>query len=471
MRNKNLDHFLNRFLNPCLNLGRNRTLLSLLSGLLLLAAPASAEGPATRQTWSENDTIRELHASLQKDASQKALARYLLNAVYSNDLNAVKFLLAQGAHSLSIKDGTDSALVEAIYDFRPKIAALLLEQSVNLAEKDGMGKTLLFYACRNPNPDIARILVQKGAQVDVQDDDGETPLFIAASEGNSAMLEFLQEQKAPFDLTDKAGNNVLASAFSGGRSENIDYLLSRGVDPNHLNLNGEPAIFMLAYHDQPELIPRVSYQEYGYKADLLNKEGHSLLEVALLTGHYRSAKALISKGFYGDNPLHTDSQGQNAVSLLLQYVHGAVPADQRREIEQALKVDNFGPLERLCAAAAAISEQISALKANMHTLQTIVETYGVDHQGMYPKDLTELFAEADKGKYWKDFSNPFNGRQGFGESIRDYGSGATGLPDCGKVLYQPVVVKGKISKYYLYSVDQNGQLLKNKDHAFSLSNG
>ena len=38
--------------------------------------------------------------------------------------------------------------------------------------------------------------------------------------------------------------------------------------------------------------------------------------------------------------------------------------------------------------------KICSVKANMHTLQTIVDTYAVDWGGVYPQDVTSLKAEA-----------------------------------------------------------------------------
>ena len=63
--------------------------------------------------------------------------------------------------------------------------------------------------------------------------------------------------------------------------------------------------------------------------------------------------------------------------------------------------------------------KISSVKANMHTLQTMVETYAVDFGGLYPPEIgkgTVLHQVASKtdgatSAYWKSFANPFtNGK-------------------------------------------------------------
>lgn len=53
--------------------------------------------------------------------------------------------------------------------------------------------------------------------------------------------------------------------------------------------------------------------------------------------------------------------------------------------------------------------KISSVKANMHTFQTVLETYAVDWGGVYADTSAQLKTEASAaGKtYWKEFKNPF----------------------------------------------------------------
>lgn len=49
----------------------------------------------------------------------------------------------------------------------------------------------------------------------------------------------------------------------------------------------------------------------------------------------------------------------------------------------------------------------SSIKANMHTLQTTLETYAVDWSGRYPQTIELLKQEATAKKYWREIYNPF----------------------------------------------------------------
>ncbi|MFN8672196.1 MAG: hypothetical protein U0457_08985 [Candidatus Sericytochromatia bacterium] len=123
------------------------------------------------------------------------------------------------------------------------------------------------------------------------------------------------------------------------------------------------------------------------------------------------------------------------------------------------------------------NKTLSKIKANMHTLQTMIETYAVDFEENYPKNLTELYEYATKNNYpyWKEFINPFTANKGISQygSLLDY---KTYLEEknkenlAGIVLYEPIV-KDTIKKYKIYGIDFNGELLKDKnEEVFYLTN-
>jgi hypothetical protein len=115
--------------------------------------------------------------------------------------------------------------------------------------------------------------------------------------------------------------------------------------------------------------------------------------------------------------------------------------------------------------------KVSSVKANMHTLQVLVETYGVDWGGTYPIDLDTLFQQAQKYEYWKDVRNPFTDQKGIGlrgalMAYKDY----VPSPDfAGMVLYKPAEGKNP-NGYWIYGVDQKGELIKDNEQVFVLSN-
>lgn len=113
-------------------------------------------------------------------------------------------------------------------------------------------------------------------------------------------------------------------------------------------------------------------------------------------------------------------------------------------------------------------------KANMHTFQTMVETYAVDWGGIYPPDVKALYLEAnqtDKTKvypYWKDFANPVLGTSGEGNSYQDERQRKI----AGIVSYLPINTSDDLAiGYSIYGYDQDGYRLQYRGKDFYLTNG
>lgn len=109
-------------------------------------------------------------------------------------------------------------------------------------------------------------------------------------------------------------------------------------------------------------------------------------------------------------------------------------------------------------------------KANAHSVQTMVETFGVDYAGFYPENVKILEKEAKASKYgayWKELKNPFTNSTK--DSIMDYKAynktNAKKLK--GVTLYQPLNCsynktnkKNLCKSYKIYAVGENGAFLK-----------
>jgi len=126
--------------------------------------------------------------------------------------------------------------------------------------------------------------------------------------------------------------------------------------------------------------------------------------------------------------------------------------------------------------------KISSLKANMLSLQTIVETYGYYNQGIYPPNLETLMAHAQDTSngavpYWKDYSNPYTedysspdtGKNKTENWLKAYSAYKPGPESAGFVLYE---VKGEAPhiRYWIYGTDKSGQLLQVDGEPFIVSN-
>lgn len=106
----------------------------------------------------------------------------------------------------------------------------------------------------------------------------------------------------------------------------------------------------------------------------------------------------------------------------------------------------------------------SMVKANMYTLQTIVETYGVDYGGVYPADISTLKTVASDPEaypYWHDFKNPLTREAGLGKSLRDYAEFQADPAQVGTVYYEGRGSKGpdgQFEAYVIYGYGLDGKL-------------
>lgn len=121
----------------------------------------------------------------------------------------------------------------------------------------------------------------------------------------------------------------------------------------------------------------------------------------------------------------------------------------------------FGEVGKVFAEATGIDEDedsasASPVNENMHTLQVMVETYGVDWGGMYPPNLDTLSKEAKKSDYWKELENPVTGGQG--KALDDYGAFKGQAAQAGEVFYEPIRQDGQITSYRIYGYDPGGKL-------------
>ena len=112
--------------------------------------------------------------------------------------------------------------------------------------------------------------------------------------------------------------------------------------------------------------------------------------------------------------------------------------------------------------------KVSSVKANMHTFQTALETYGVDWGGNYPDNVTNLQTEATNGKYWKAFSNPFTSMSTTPATMRDSAAVIAAAPArAGMVEFDAT---SDVTKYFIYGYGKEGVVVQDKGANFMLTN-
>ncbi len=122
-----------------------------------------------------------------------------------------------------------SLLPESYRRYNP--IPILLRQSVNINERDFVGRTPLFYAVRTGNMKDAEFLIENGADMALADEYGHTPAHVAAiktgaydpnaSDQFFTILKSLKENGADLNAKDYRGRTVLECLkFFGNRELN-----------------------------------------------------------------------------------------------------------------------------------------------------------------------------------------------------------------------------------------------------------
>lgn len=137
--------------------------------------------------------------------------------------------------------------------------------------------------------------------------------------------------------------------------------------------------------------------------------------------------------------------------------------------------------------------KIASLKSNMRTFQTMLEVYGVDYGGMYPRTMTELSTEAISKRYDKSYKNPFTNVNllvsniTVGSSLAEVITGSSvpsswtdtgvatingnpGTSCVGQVIYRRPLPSEAYTKYTLYGIGKSGEFVAHEGIIFSISN-
>jgi hypothetical protein len=149
-------------------------------------------------------------------------------------------------------------------------------------------------------------------------------LMYACCNGDLNIVKELCSKGVNLDLIETAYNNTaLFFAMGFKHFDIVKYLIHRGANIHHVNIDGENILFGAVHHNNIELVKLLCMK--GINKDVCNKQGHYPIFSAIANQNYEIVKILIEYGasievkekIYEDTPLLASMKSKEIAELLI----------------------------------------------------------------------------------------------------------------------------------------------------------
>src|SRR6478736_5603392 len=124
--------------------------------------------------------------------------------------------------------GGHTALMRAALDGNTEKVTELIQQKVDINQRDENGRTALMFAVINSHYETVRMLLEYGADVNAKSNKGGTALMAAASVGDLRMVQALLDKGADLHpRLPETNESALTFAVSKGYAEIVRLLSQR----------------------------------------------------------------------------------------------------------------------------------------------------------------------------------------------------------------------------------------------------
>lgn len=202
----------------------------------------------------------------------------LSSAIYKNDIDAIKALLAAGANLTAVDGHGQQPIQIAAFTDKSEALKLLIAAGAKVDVADSRGIQPIIYAVQVGGIESVKVLVAAGARLDAFDKEGRQPIHIAAYSGfdNVNLVKTLLAVGAKVDAQDSSAAQPLHWAARRGNLEIAKVLLAAGARVDAVDNNGDQPLHWAArYGNYGKTEIYDVLLAAGAKTDALNKQGES----------------------------------------------------------------------------------------------------------------------------------------------------------------------------------------------------
>ncbi|XP_019860489.1 PREDICTED: uncharacterized protein LOC105315081, partial [Amphimedon queenslandica] len=248
----------------------------------------------------------------------------LFNAVKSGSVQAVDKLLNRGARTDVVDTKNGSTPLHIAADNAKIIELLITKGNADVNAVDEDDKTPLFHAVQSDSIEAVDILITNGARTDIVDENGETLLHCASESSKVEMLEFwIKREDFDVNVKDKKNRTPLFNAVENDMIsiEAVDILLTNGARADVVDKDGETLLHCASESGKVEML-EFWIKRGDYDVNVKNKKKRTPLFHAIDSGSIEAVDILLTNGAKtdvvdknGETLLHCAGQSRNVEML------------------------------------------------------------------------------------------------------------------------------------------------------------
>ncbi len=221
----------------------------------LIANGADMNSNAPTPVPSNGENYKELCGRLRLDKSQdnKYCWTPIHAAVSGGYPEIVEYLITKKA-DINPRDDLEWTPLHVAAWQSPDVIPMLITHGADVHAQDFRGRTALHNAAEQGHLNGAKSLLIVGADLHAADNCGSRPLHCAVCEGHKDVVELLIANGAEVNSIDNAGRPPLYYAARWGHGSIVVFLISKGANPNIADKWGWTPVHIASLHVQKEAI-------------------------------------------------------------------------------------------------------------------------------------------------------------------------------------------------------------------------